>query len=102
MSTQKLYDEWSATYDSIENKTRDLEKHACETILRDLEFSRVLELGAGTGKNTGWLASRADRVLSVDFSGEMQAVAKARVTATNVEFGLADIRERWDFGNFGP
>ena len=56
MSTQKLYDQWSATYDAVENPTRDLEKSACETVLSDLAFSRVLELGGGTGKNTAWLA----------------------------------------------
>ena len=102
MSTQKLYDQWSSTYDTVENKTRDLEKHACETVLGALSFSRVLELGGGTGKNTPWLAARADRVLSVDFSEQMQAVAKTKVIEANVEFGLADVRERWNFGEFGP
>jgi ubiquinone/menaquinone biosynthesis C-methylase UbiE len=97
MSTQKLYDQWSATYDAVENKTRDLEKIACETVVGSIEFSRVIELGAGTGKNTSWLATRAEKVLSVDFSGEMQAVARARVANTNVEFRIADVREPWTF-----
>ena len=101
MSTQKLYDQWSATYDTIENKTRDLEKHACETVIGELDFTRVLELGAGTGKNTAWLAERADRVLSVDFSEDMQAIARAKVTNSNVEFRLGDVREKWGFGDFG-
>ena len=102
MSTQKLYNQWSATYDTVENKTRDLEKYACETTLRDLTFSRVLELGAGTGKNTSWLAERAERVLSVDFSEEMLAVAKTKVRKENVEFRLGDIREQWSFSDFEP
>lgn len=102
MTTQKLYDQWSATYDLVENKTRDLEKIACEEILGPLKFSHVVELGGGTGKNTGWLAQRADRVLSLDFSSEMQGVARAKVTNENVEFGLADIREPWNFGEFQP
>jgi ubiquinone/menaquinone biosynthesis C-methylase UbiE len=102
MSTQRLYDQWSTTYDSVENKTRDLEKHACELVVAGHDFARVLELGAGTGKNTEWLASRAEQLLSVDFSEEMQSVAKSKVSAGNVEFRLADIREPWPFAEFGP
>ena len=99
MTTQKLYNQWSSTYDSVENKTRDLEKIACETVLSSVSFKRVVELGGGTGKNTAWLADRAERVLSVDFSPEMQAVAKAKVTNANVEFRIADVREPWSFGD---
>ena len=102
MSTQKLYDQWSASYDAVENPTRDLEKRACETVLSDIAFSRVLELGGGTGKNTAWLAEGAERVLSIDFSAEMQAVAKAKVRSENVEFGLGDVREMWSFADFSP
>jgi len=101
MSTQKLYDQWSATYDSVENKTRDLEKLACETTLAGIKFKNVLELGGGTGKNTSWLAERAERVMSVDFSEEMQAVAKAKVGNANVEFRIGDVREPWRFDGFG-
>jgi ubiquinone/menaquinone biosynthesis C-methylase UbiE len=96
-STQALYDEWSKSYDQIENQTRDLEKRACESALADVDFRSVIELGGGTGKNTPWLAERAQFVLSVDLSTEMQAVAKAKVTRANVDFCLADIREEWTF-----
>ncbi len=78
MSTQELYDQWSATYDTVENKTRDLEKLATEATLAVVSFASVIELGGGTGKNTPWLAKRAELVLSVDFSPEMQAIAKAK------------------------
>jgi predicted TPR repeat methyltransferase len=98
MSVQKAYDQWSATYDEVENKTRDLEKRACETVLETIEFDNVIELGGGTGKNTGCLAERAKHVLSVDLSAEMQAIAKQKVTAANVEFRIADIKQNWDFG----
>ena len=80
MTTQALYDQWSATYDDVVNPTRDLEKRACESVLADISFRTVIELGSGTGKNTQWLAERAERVVSVDLSEEMQAVAKAKVT----------------------
>ena len=100
MSTQKLYDQWSTTYDSVDNKTRDLEKIACEDVLGEISFTNVLELGGGTGKNTSWLAGRAARVMSVDFSEEMQAVARAKVSNGNVEFRIADVRVPWSFDNF--
>ncbi len=102
MSTRKLYDQWSATYDAVENKTRDLEKIACEKVLTDVSFTHVIELGGGTGKNTVWLADRAVRVLSVDFSEEMQAVAKAKFKNANVEFRLGDIRREWSFVDLKP
>lgn len=97
MSTQALYDKWSAIYDEVENKTRDLERRACESVLGDVEFESVAELGGGTGKNTSWLAARAKRVVSIELSPEMQAVARSKIAERNVEFRLADIRERWDF-----
>src|SRR5688500_9604722 len=99
MSTQQLYNQWSATYDTVENKTRDLEKIACETVLSDLKFDRVVELGGGTGKNTSWLADRAGHVLSVDFSDEMQTVARSKVKASNVEFRHGDVRQEWAFAD---
>jgi ubiquinone/menaquinone biosynthesis C-methylase UbiE len=102
MSTQKLYDQWSATYDTVENKTRDLEKIACHSVLSGTDFSRVLELGSGTGKNTVWFAERAENVLSVDFSPEMQTVAKAKVVDKKVAFRIADVRKPWNFTDFTP
>jgi len=100
MSTQRLYDQWSATYDEVKNKTRDLEKLACEKVLSDIAFETVIELGSGTGKNTVWLSERAKRVISVDLSEEMQAVAKTKVRTSNVEFRQRDIRQPWRFA--GP
>jgi ubiquinone/menaquinone biosynthesis C-methylase UbiE len=98
-STQKLYDEWSATYDAVVNPTRDLEKRACESLLGQHSFERVLELGGGTGKNTALLASRAREVVSVDLSPEMQAIAREKVKAANVEFRIGDVTHGWNFGN---
>ena len=99
MSNEKMYDQWSATYDRVENKTRDLEKQACERVLGGVKFETVIEIGGGTGKNTSWLASRASRVYSVDLSAEMQSVAKSKVNADNVEFIQGDISGAWKFIN---
>lgn len=96
MSVQKAYDQWSATYDEVVNKTRDLEKLACETVLSDIAFDNVIELGGGTGKNTLWLAAHAKHVLSVDLSKEMQAVARKKVKTANIDFQLADVCQKWN------
>jgi len=96
-STQQMYDQWSTTYDQVENQTRDLEKQACEQALASINFDSVIEIGGGTGKNTSWLAARAKNVISVDLSAEMQSVARSKVNAGNVEFVLGDIREPWAF-----
>jgi ubiquinone/menaquinone biosynthesis C-methylase UbiE len=80
------------------NPTRDLEKRACESVLGEMSFDRVLELGGGTGKNTSWLVERSRKVVSVDLSPEMQAVAREKVTAANVEFRIGDVTREWDFG----
>jgi len=97
MSVQNAYDQWSATYDAVENKTRDLEKHACEQVLSTISFVNVIELGSGTGKNTVWLAERAKRVVSVDLSEDMQAVARQKIKNPNVEFRQGDVRHEWKF-----
>lgn len=96
--TAKLYDGWASTYDTVLNKTRDLEKTACRLTLSKIPFDTVIELGCGTGKNTVWLAKKAKHVTAADFSGEMQAVAKQKVGG-NVTFALADITQTWNFAS---
>jgi ubiquinone/menaquinone biosynthesis C-methylase UbiE len=96
-SVKKSYNSWSATYDSVENKTRDLEKLACRKILSEIPFETVIELGCGTGKNTEWLAEKAKHITAVDLSDEMQAVARQKIKTDNVSFELADIKQPWSF-----
>ena len=97
MDTKELYNQWSATYDEVENKTRDLEKLAGQQILGALSFENILELGCGTGKNTTWLSRKAKHHQAVDLSEEMMAKAKEKITADHVHFQQADITRPWDF-----
>jgi predicted TPR repeat methyltransferase len=98
MSTEAHYDMWSSQYDTNENKTRDLEAVAIRNLLDGRQFRSVLEIGCGTGKNTVWLAERAERLLGVDLSGEMLAKAKDKLAfATHVQFLQADITRPWTF-----
>lgn len=97
MSTQQLYNQWAFTYDDVENKTRDLEKRASQSILNSIEFERVLELGCGTGKNTVWLEQNAKQLIAIDLSEGMLAKATEKVQSRHVQFRQADITKPWDF-----
>jgi ubiquinone/menaquinone biosynthesis C-methylase UbiE len=97
MDTRTLYNQWSGTYDEVENKTRDLEKLAAQQLLENISYTNVLELGCGTGKNTVWLSERAAHHLAVDLSEEMLARAKEKLQSSHVVFKQADITKPWDF-----
>ena len=99
MNVQQAYNSWAAIYDSNNNKTRDLEAIALRELLSTINFTTCLEIGCGTGKNTVWLATKTQRLLSADLSEEMLAKAKQKVTAPHVSFVQADINNKWDFTN---
>lgn len=65
MEIKQAYDAWAAQYDTNLNKTRDLEGLAPRLSLAKLPFSKVLEIGCGTGKNTEWLISRFTMFLTL-------------------------------------
>lgn len=98
MGIQNVYDEWSGTYDTDENLTRDLDQHVTRSLLGDLRFDSILEIGCGTGKNTGFLAQIGQKVRAVDFSQGMIEKAKQKVRAENVRFAILDIMQRWELG----
>jgi ubiquinone/menaquinone biosynthesis C-methylase UbiE len=99
MEIQHAYNQWASQYDTNANKTRDLEAVALRNTLNNFPFSNCLEIGCGTGKNTEWFVTKAAQVVSIDFSEEMLAKAKQKITATNVQFIHADIKSDWGFGN---
>lgn len=99
MTNQQAYDVWAAIYDTNVNRTRDLEALALQATLTARQFADVLELGCGTGKNTGWLAARCTQLVGLDFSAEMMAQARQKVTADHVTFQTADLRLRWPFAD---
>jgi malonyl-CoA O-methyltransferase len=99
MDIQNAYNQWSGTYDSDENLTRDLDQRVTMDLLGSLHFDSILELGCGTGKNSGFLAKIASVVHAVDFSEGMIQKAKEKVQAENVHFSMMDITQRWDFGD---
>jgi len=97
MNTKQAYNIWAAQYDTNDNKTRDLEGLALRITLASIPFSKVLEIGCGTGKNTEWLINRAVQITAVDLSDQMLARAKDKISSNRVQFKQADITSRWNF-----
>jgi malonyl-CoA O-methyltransferase len=97
VSIQNAYNEWSESYDSDENLTRDLDQKVTRKLLTNLHFDYILEVGCGTGKNTAFLSQIGTNVHAVDFSEGMIEKAKGKVRAENVKFSMADITKKWMF-----
>ncbi len=97
MENRQAYNVWANNYDTVENKTRDLEAVALRKSLAKIENADILEIGCGTGKNTEFLLGKAKKLVGVDFSAEMLERAKMKITAENVEFRQFDLREEWNF-----
>lgn len=98
MNNQQAYNSWSETYDTVENKTRDLEARSLREMISGADLD-ILEIGCGTGKNTEFLQTLAKKLIGADFSTEMLEKAKAKITAENVEFKQLDLREKWEFAD---
>ncbi len=99
MNIEQAYNNWASQYDTNINKTRDLERAVLRNMLSAIFFETCLEIGCGTGKNTVWFIEKANQVTSVDFSAEMLAKAKEKITDSRVEFVQADITADWTFSN---
>ena len=95
MSISDSYNSWADTYDAMDNKTRDLEAEVLRDSFLNPHYANILELGCGTGKNTGWLSEKADFVTAIDFSKEMISKAKDKMSAENITFVEADITSEW-------
>jgi len=93
------YDAWAYQYDNNINPTRDLDKAVTKKSLSNLNFSNVLELGCGSGKNTEWLITRANKLVGLDFSESMIDFARNKITSKNVTFINADLNEKWPVNN---
>ena len=97
MNVEQAYNAWAATYDSVLNKTRDLEARAIRTILHEAQVPKIVELGCGTGKNTEWLVTKAAHVTAVDFSAQMLDKAQKKLPLPSVTFQQGDITKLWQF-----
>ena len=97
MNNQEAYNAWADNYDTVHNKTRDLEAIALRQSIQSQELLNILEAGCGTGKNTEWLQRKAENLICTDFSEEMLNKAKEKIKGKNVTFQQLDLRNEWDF-----
>lgn len=97
MNVKAAYAKWADQYDTNENKTRDLEAAALKSTIGDYKSSHCLEIGCGTGKNTVWLQTIAQKITAIDLSEEMLSIAKNKVSSSEVAFYSADITKDWLF-----
>ena len=89
------YNAWAYQYDNNINPTRDLDKTVTKESLSNIDFYKVLELGCGSGKNTEWLITKADKLVGLDFSKNMLDLARNKVKTDKVTFINADLNENW-------
>ena len=99
MSIQNAYNEWSETYDSNANLTRDLDQKVTRDTLAGQRSESILEIGCGTGKNTAFLVQIGTSVHALDFSQGMIEKAKEKVQTGNIRFSVADLTKRWPCEN---
>lgn len=92
------YNEWAETYDTVQNRTRDLAAEVLRKADLNLAGRSVIEVGCGTGRNTEWLArpaAGATDIVALDFSEEMLRRASDGVRDPRVRFIHHDIRATW-------
>ena len=92
---KEYYDSWADNYDNDFNPTRDLDKIATIQSLSNLQFFNVLELGCGSGKNTEWLISKANKLVGLDFSKNMLDLARKKIKTDRATFIKTDLNEDW-------
>ena len=85
------YNKWAFQYDNNINLTRDLDKIVIKKSLVNLNFSNVLELGCGSGKNTEWLITRANKLVGLDFSKGMLDIARNKIISPKATFIETDL-----------
>lgn len=93
---EEKYNNWSNTYDTDNNVTRDLDHSVVSQFIDQFKHKKIVEIGCGTGKNTILLSEVAKSVLAIDFSEGMLKIAKNKLkNKENITFQLADITEKW-------
>jgi SAM-dependent methyltransferase len=92
------HQQWDERYSGTEFEWTTRPNQFVAAELADLPPGRALDLAAGEGRNTVWLAERGWRVTAVDFSrvglekGGKLAAARG-VDAAQVEWIVADLRD---------
>ena len=99
VSVQEGYALWAASYDQEKNGLIFLEERQVERLLAQLSFSRVLDVGTGTGRHALKLARRGANVTAIDQSPEMLSVARqaAQREGLAIDFHLISLDDGLPF-----
>jgi SAM-dependent methyltransferase len=84
------YGAWSSRYDDTDNPIIALEEPITWSILASIPAGRALDVACGTGRHTRQLIRLGHRVVGVDHTREMLAVARRELP--EAEFAEADLR----------
>ncbi len=93
VSTREGYAHWASSYDQETNALIVLEEMHVDPLLASFPFSRVLDVGCGTGRYALKLARRGASVTALDQSPEMLAIARraAQREGLPIDFQLASL-----------
>ncbi|MEU7145260.1 methyltransferase domain-containing protein [Nocardia sp. NPDC046473] len=83
------YRDWSARYDDPGNVAFQIDTPIVQEIVGTLPTGVALDAACGTGRYARWLAERGHKVIGVDSSPDMLALARTRVP--EAEFLLGDL-----------
>ncbi|MCW2792926.1 MAG: Methyltransferase type 11 [Nocardioides sp.] len=86
--TAEAYDGWAPVYDDPRNLMLEREQEIVWPILDSLPVGDALDVACGTGRHAGHLAELGHRVVGVDSSPGMVAVAREKLP--DVELHVAD------------
>jgi SAM-dependent methyltransferase len=86
---QAGYGAWAPTYDTTPNPLTRLEETVVRELIDRVPPGRALDAACGTGRHTRYLAAKGHRVVGVDGSAAMLAVARAQLPG--VEFRTGDL-----------
>jgi ubiquinone/menaquinone biosynthesis C-methylase UbiE len=99
IGVQEGYALWAASYDQEQNGLIFVEERLVDRLLAHISFSRVLDVGTGTGRHALKLARRGASVTAFDQSSEMLAVARqaAQGEGLSADFRLLSLDDGLPF-----
>ena len=99
VSVQEGYALWAASYDQEKNGLIFVEERHVDRLLAQLPFTRVLDVGTGTGRHALKLTRRGASVTATDQSPEMLAVARqaAQREGLPIDFRLTSLEDSLSF-----
>src|ERR687887_1175424 len=91
MDMREGYAQWALWYDEPGNQLLEVEEPVVREILDALPVGVALDAGCGTGRHAAYLVSLGHKVIGVDATPEMLAVARAKIP--DGEFHQGDLTE---------